>query len=195
MILATKKHVNSFFSRIDHYELLDALKFGVILFIILPLLPNEKFGETMITEAFFNPYSAWKFVVIMTGIGYIGYLLKKIVGNSGGIQLSGLIGGLISSTAVTSAMAQASKQDEQNSYSYLIATLLANAVMFVRVAFMVAIFHFPLLMGVMIYPMMSIIVVAIFSCVLCYYFAKKMTPSIVSSSPTNEESKKNADSE
>lgn len=176
MVLATKKHVSSFFSRIDHYELLDALKFGVILFIILPLLPNEKFGETMVTEAFFNPYSAWKFVVIMTGIGYIGYLLKKIVGNSGGIQLSGLIGGLISSTAVTSAMAQASKQDEKNSYSYLIATLLANAVMFVRVAFMVAIFHFPLLMGVMIYPMTAIIIIAILSCVVCYHFAKKMSP-------------------
>lgn len=71
MILATKKHLNSLFARIDHYELLDALKFGVILFIILPLLPNEKFGDTAITQAFFNPYSTWKFVVIMTGIGYI----------------------------------------------------------------------------------------------------------------------------
>lgn len=41
MILATKKHIRSFFDRIDHYELLDALKFAVILFIILPLLPYK----------------------------------------------------------------------------------------------------------------------------------------------------------
>lgn len=73
-------------------------------------------------------------------------------------------------------MAQASKQDEKNSYSYLIATLLANAVMFVRVAFMVSIFHFPLLMGVMIYPMFAIIIIAILSCIFCFHFAKKMSP-------------------
>lgn len=41
MILATKKHIRSLFDRIDHYELLDALKFAVILFIILPLLPYK----------------------------------------------------------------------------------------------------------------------------------------------------------
>jgi uncharacterized membrane protein (DUF4010 family) len=87
MILATKKHIRSFFDRIDHYELLDGLKFAVILFVVLPLLPDQDaYGATSFTEAFFNPHSVWKFVVIMTGIWYIGYLLKKIVGNTGGIQ-------------------------------------------------------------------------------------------------------------
>jgi uncharacterized membrane protein (DUF4010 family) len=85
MILATKKHIRSLFDRIDHYELLDGFKFAVILFIILPLLPYKihcentiYYGASPINDAFFNPHSTWKFVVIMTGIGYIGYLLKKL---------------------------------------------------------------------------------------------------------------------
>ncbi len=180
MILATKKHIRSFFDRIDHYELLDALKFAVILFIILPLLPYKDalwntiyYGASPINDAFFNPYSTWKFVVIMTGIGYIGYLLKKIVGNTGGIQLSGIIGGLISSTAVTSAMAQASRDDLKNPYPYLTATLLANAVMFIRVVIVVALFYIPVLTGYLIYPMLVSIAIALLSCVIFLNIARK----------------------
>lgn len=178
MILATKKHIRSFFDRIDHYELLDGLKFAVILFVILPLLPDQEYGATSFTEAFFNPHSAWKFVVIMTGIGYIGYLLKKIIGNTGGIQLSGIIGGLISSTAVTSAMAQASRDDPHNPYPYLTATLLANAVMFIRVVIVVALFYTPLLTGYLIYPMLTSIAIAILSCMVFFDIARKNTKKI-----------------
>lgn len=178
MILATKKHIRSFFDRIDHYELLDGLKFAVILFVILPLLPDQEYGATSFTEAFFNPHSAWKFVVIMTGIWYIGYLLKKIIGNTGGIQLSGIIGGLISSTAVTSAMAQASRDDPHNPYPYLTATLLANAVMFIRVVIVVALFYTPLLTGYLIYPMLTSIAIAILSCMVFFDIARKNTKKI-----------------
>lgn len=109
----------------------------------------------------------------MTGIGYIGYLLKKIVGNTGGIQLSGIIGGLISSTAVTSAMAQASRDDLKNPYPYLTATLLANAVMFIRVVIVVALFYIPVLTGYLIYPMLVSIAIALLSCVIFLNIARK----------------------
>ena len=191
MILATKKHISSLFDRIDHYEFLDGLKFAVILFVVLPLLPDQEYGATSFTEAFFNPHSVWKFVVIMTGIGYIGYLLKKIVGNTGGIQLSGIIGGLISSTAVTSAMAQASRDDPHNPYPYLTATLLSNAVMFIRVVIVVALFYTPLLTGYLIYPMLTSIAIAILSCVVFFDIARKNVKKTPKISP--EENKENPD--
>ena len=196
MILATKKHIRSFFDQIDHYELLDGLKFAVILFIILPLLPYKDalwetiyYGASPINEAFFNPYSTWKFVVIMTGIWYIGYLLKKIVGNAGGIQISGIIGGLISSTAVTSAMAQASRDDPHNPYPYLTATLLANAVMFIRVVIVVALFYMPVLTGYLIYPMSASIIIALVSCVFFLKIARKNEKNITQKKDQDEDEK------
>jgi uncharacterized membrane protein (DUF4010 family) len=111
------------------------------------------------------------------------------VGNAGGIQISGIIGGLISSTAVTSAMAQASRDDPHNPYPYLTATLLANAVMFIRVVIVVALFYMPVLTGYLIYPMSASIIIALVSCVFFLKIARKNEKNITQKKDQDEDEK------
>ena len=82
---------------------------------------------------FFNPFSIWLFVVIMAGVEYVGYILSKVLGNRGGVIVSGAIGGMISSTATTAAMTNKSKQYPQNRNAYIAATLIASTIMCIRV--------------------------------------------------------------
>ena len=100
---------------------------------------------------FFNPFSVWFFVVIMAGVEYIGYILSKVLGNRGGLVLSGAIGGLISSTATTAAMTHKSVENPENRYAYIAATLIASTIMCIRVIILSA-FYSPAILGVVIIP-------------------------------------------
>ena len=130
-------------------ELRTTLKFAAIAFVILPLLPDQRFSleamlgfisgkelndiHPLLSFEFFNPYSIWFFVVVMSGVSYMGYILTKFFGKNSSIMLSSLLGGMVSSTATTASMTQKSKEDPKNINSYVIGTLLASCIMFVRV--------------------------------------------------------------
>ena len=135
-------------------ELRTTLKFWAIAFVILPLLPNQRFSladmmnfiswgsfeHPLTTFAFFNPYSIWFFVVVMSGVSYLGYILTKFVGKNSSVILSSILGWMVSSTATTASMTQKSKEDPDNINSYVIGTLLASCIMFVRVFAIVGFF-------------------------------------------------------
>ncbi|NIV34391.1 MAG: DUF4010 domain-containing protein, partial [Anaerolineae bacterium] len=57
---------------------------------ILPLLPNRGFGPFGVL----NPAQIWLLVVLVSGIGFLGYILMKVLGAEEGIGLTGLLGGL-----------------------------------------------------------------------------------------------------
>jgi len=146
-------------------ELRTTLKFAAIAFVVLPLLPDARFslsdisgfltGKTfehpLTTFTFFNPYSIWFFVVIMSGVSYLGYILTKFFGSSSSIILSSALGWMVSSTATTASMTQKSKEDPKNINSYVIGTLLASCIMFVRV-FVVVLFFSASLFSAIIIP-------------------------------------------
>ena len=71
-------------------EFYDTLKFLVVVFVIFPLLPDRGFGP----YGFFNPTQVWLLVILVSTIGYVGYLLVRLMGTSRGLVLSGLVGGL-----------------------------------------------------------------------------------------------------
>lgn len=155
IILASREQVGRLFHAINKEELTTTLKFAVIAFIILPLLPNDKFSfadmlgiessNPVLSMDFFNPYGIWFFVVLMSGISYIGYILSRFVGAGKGIGVSGAIWGLVSSTAVTSSMSDQSKKHTSIVYPFVFGTLLANLIMFIRVIFIVFVFNIALL--------------------------------------------------
>ncbi len=162
IILSSKEYLTKWREKISREELGNSLKFAVIAVVILPLLPDTKFAfvdvmgffegkesSIFVVQAcqdsimqflncfwhmkFFNPYSIWKFVVLMTAVEYAGYVLSKVMGAGAGIVASGAIGGLVSSTATTAAMSKKSLEDIRNIDAYILGTLTANAIMFVRV--------------------------------------------------------------
>lgn len=87
----------------------------------------------------------------MTGVEYAGFILSKTIGEKRGIIASGTIGGLISSTATTVAMTRKSTEHPEHGNSYVVATLFASCIMFIRVL-LIAAFIFPALLQTILLP-------------------------------------------
>lgn len=167
ILLSSKDSLQNWRDRFSRRELGDTLKFAVIALVVLPLLPDAKFSlvdilsyitpeglqlsHPILTLKFFNPYSVWFFVVIMTGVQYTGYILSRVIGDRGGIVASGAVGGMISSTATTAAMTQKSNLHPNNRNAYAAATLASSCIMFIRVVLISAFFN-PLLVPIIIVP-------------------------------------------
>jgi len=136
ILLAFKEPLHAFTYRIPKEEFYDSLKFALIALVILPVLPDKPYGPL---DAL-NPYQIWLIVVILTGISFIGYFLAKWFGPELGLPLTGIVGGLASSTAVVTSMAIRARESEKLIYPAMVASTLANMVMLLRVVFLVSIF-------------------------------------------------------
>jgi uncharacterized membrane protein (DUF4010 family) len=112
-------------------DIYATLKFAVISIIVLPVLPNQNFGPPPFDV--FNPYQIWLMVVFISGISFLGYVMIKIVGAQRGIGLTGLLGGIASSTAVTLSFSQRSRTSPELARPFSLAIIVAWTVMFVRV--------------------------------------------------------------
>lgn len=86
-----------------------------------------------------NPYKIWLIVVLVSFISFVGYVAVKILGPGTGIGLTGLIGGLASSTVTTVAFAKRSLESPAFNRSFAVAILLASSIMFPRLLLEIAI--------------------------------------------------------
>ncbi len=149
-LLAVKPYLHTFARRISQKEIINTLKFLIVAFVILPLLPNQTMGPLDV----FNPYQIWLMVVFISGISFAGYILMKFIGPEKGISATGVIGGLVSSTAVTTAMAARVKESDFVIRAAVFATVVASSMMFLRVLFEVSVIN-PTLIGLLAAPMLS----------------------------------------
>jgi len=135
VVLASKRFTHQTIAKMRRVEVTDTLKFLVIILIVLPLLPNETWDP----YGAFNPYKVGLLVVLISGIGFVGYFLTRILGAQRGLGLTGVVGGLTSSTAVTAAMAAEARERPELRSICAFATVVANATMFIRVLVVVAV--------------------------------------------------------
>ncbi len=131
VLLSIKVEAQRFVRHLNQEDIIAALQFAVITAIILPLVPNETLGPPPFDVL--NPFTIWLLVVLISGISFIGYVLNKVLGASRGIGLTGLVGGLASSTAVTITFAQRSREEGKLVRPLALGIILASTVMFVRV--------------------------------------------------------------
>jgi uncharacterized membrane protein (DUF4010 family) len=161
LVLGNQLH--AFAKRISIKEVYATMKFALISAIILPILPNKNYGpldfemlkiyllehfteETLIQFTIFNPYQIWFLVVVISAITYIGYILIKTIGANKGLLLTGILGGVVSSTALTSSFAIDSKRLKSLSTPLGIGIVIACSIMFFRVILEVMIVN-PSLVG------------------------------------------------
>jgi uncharacterized membrane protein (DUF4010 family) len=137
--LTLKPQLHGLAQRISSEDLYATLKFAIISLIILPVLPNQTYGPPPFDA--FNPYKTWLMVVFISGISFLGYVLIKIVGSRRGIGLTGLLGGLVSSTAVTLSLSERSQDHPDLARPFALAITLAWAMMFGRVVVEVAVLN------------------------------------------------------
>ena len=138
LLLTELKHTfTEFAQRMKNDEMITLAKFLAISGIILPMLPHKN----LIPDINLTPYSIWLATVVVSGISYLSYLLKRYVFHESGTLVSGIIGGLYSSTATISVLARKSrKASEQEATDYVAAMLLAVSMMFLRFMILILIF-------------------------------------------------------
>lgn len=137
LVLSLKGEIKSLVGQITNDELFAFLKFVVIALLILPFLPNETYGPYSVL----NPREIGWVVVLTSAIGFVGYLLVKFIGPNKGILLTGIFGGLVSSTAVTWNFSKKSHEMPKYTVHCAIAIISASLVMIVRVAFWIYLFN------------------------------------------------------
>lgn len=145
LLLTLKDFLHTMARRVEIADVIATLQFAVISVIILPLLPDQNFGPPPLDVL--NPYKIWLMVVLIAGLNFLGYVLVKILGNQHGLIATGLLGGLVSSTAVTLSFAQRSRSEPAMSRSFVLAILVAWTIMFARVVIMVALVNSALAAG------------------------------------------------
>jgi uncharacterized membrane protein (DUF4010 family) len=137
LLSESKKKMGGFSKRIEISEFITLAKFLIIAGVVLPILPNNQIS----TFFNFSPYKIWLAIVVISGISYLSYLLRKFVFPKAGVLLTGLLGGLYSSTATTLILARKSKQSDINSKAYASAILLATSMMFLRIYIFILVFN------------------------------------------------------
>jgi uncharacterized membrane protein (DUF4010 family) len=127
-LLGSKPLLHGWMKKLEQRELNATLKLLLISVVMLPILPDEGYGPW----AVFNPYHIWWMVVLIAGISYLGYFAIRIAGNQHGPVLTGALGGLVSSTAVTLNLSKLAKQSPNMENVLAAGILTACATMFAR---------------------------------------------------------------
>ncbi len=141
LLLSLKGSLHNVIRRMSAEDLRVTLEFALVAAVVLPLLPNRDVDPLGVI----NPFQVWLLVVFVSGIGFGGYVLMKVLGAEKGIGLTGLLGGIVSSTATTLSFSARSKETPALSSHFAQAILLASSVMVPRILIEVLVVHPPLL--------------------------------------------------
>lgn len=129
LLLVEKTRLHAIVERINDRELRAGFRFAVLAIVVLPLLPEGPYGPF---DAF-RPRLLWAVVLFFSGLSFAGYIARRLAGARSGYPVSGLLGGLISSTSVAFAFARASREKTTPALPLAVGVVAACTVMFVRV--------------------------------------------------------------
>lgn len=141
VILSLKLKLQNIIGQITSTEMYALIKFVVLVLLIFPFLPDRTIDPFNV----FNPRELGWIIILISGIGFVGYLLMKFFGGDKGILMTGIMGGLVSSTVVTWVFSKKSKEIPELSKNCAVAILAASTIMVIRVFVWVFIFNKTLL--------------------------------------------------
>lgn len=158
-----KSDLLKFSKKFDNNEFISLAKFLALAGVILPLLPDQPISA----ELNISPYKFWLAIVVVSSISYFSYLLRKFVFPETGILLTGVLGGLYSSTATTVILARKSKE-EVDGNRVIGAMFLAITMMYFRIYLLA--FFFNKEVATKLLPAFAILI--ILSVLITFYFAR-----------------------
>lgn len=129
VLLHYKDPLHGAVRKVDAKELKEIARLVLIGLVILPLLPNEKMGPLEVL----NPFKVWLMVVLIVGMSLIAYLVGKFIGGAKSAAISGILGGMVSSTAVTASVSRRSRAEGSAGTVLAAIILTASCVVFARV--------------------------------------------------------------
>ncbi len=175
-VLHLKPQLHHLAERIGDKDLYAMVQFAIVAFVVLPVLPDRTIGPLNVL----NPHNVWLMVVFISGISLVGYLALKVVGTRYGSLVSGVLGGVVSSTAVAVSFAQYARKLPQFSAASILAIMAATLVSVPRVAIEVAVVN-PNLLRSMALPLTVMLVSCLVPTVI--YWLRSRSATIEESPP------------
>lgn len=129
LLLFEKSRLHSLVRQIDDVGLRSGVRFAAMALVILPLLPEGPYGPL----GGFRPREIWTLVLFFSGLSFAGYVARRMVGPGHGDLVTGLLGGVVSSTNATLTFARASRREPATDRSLAVGAIAANAVLYPRV--------------------------------------------------------------
>jgi len=174
LVTEMKETFVNFAKQLNNDEFVTLAKFILIVGIVLPMLPDTPIIEGIAL----TPYKIWLATVVISTISYLSYLLNRFVFPNSGIMLSGILGGIYSSTATVIILAKKCKAAaEEDERKYAAAIVAAICMMYVRVLVIVAIFNQVLFSELLVYFIIMIVVCGGISAFL-YFYKKNKNPLV-----------------
>jgi uncharacterized membrane protein (DUF4010 family) len=128
-VLAYKQPMHLLVAKLGWDDVFAGVRLLIATFIILPLLPDR----TLDPWDALNPYKLWLLVILISSLSLVGYVATRWLGSGRGTVLTGITGGLVSSTAVTLSFAKRGRDEPQAAAALACGILLAWAVMVGRI--------------------------------------------------------------
>jgi uncharacterized membrane protein (DUF4010 family) len=129
LLLVEKSRLHAMVTRIDDVGLRSGVRFAVMALVILPLLPEGPYGPF----GGVRPRELWLLVLFFSGLSFAGYIARRAVGPGHGYLVTGLLGGLVSSTNVTFTFARTSRTEPATARALAFGAVAANAMLYPRV--------------------------------------------------------------
>ncbi len=130
LLLLEKTRLHALVARIDDVSLRASARFAALACIVLPLLPTGPYGP----YGAVRPRELWALVLFFSGLSFAGWIARRLAGPHAGMILSGLLGGIVSSTSVTLRFARDSRIAGAPGLGLAGGAVGACTVMLVRVA-------------------------------------------------------------
>lgn len=105
-----------------------------------------------------HPRKIWYMVVLISAISFTGYILGQLLGTDRGLTVTAVVGGMVSSTAVSLSYSQRSQERPELAPQFAIGILLANTIMPLRLLVVVGIIA-PALLKYLAMPLMALVAV------------------------------------
>jgi uncharacterized membrane protein (DUF4010 family) len=141
VLLALKTVLHTWLKRLTWEELRAGLILLAMTVILLPVLPDCEIAAWLPI----NPREVWLLTILIAALSFAGYVAIRVAGPQLGIPLSGIAGGLVSSTATTLNMGRLARQHAERTKLFAAAILLSSAVMMLRAIFLVGVVNASLL--------------------------------------------------
>lgn len=109
LMLREKERLHWLVRHLEEPELRAGFQFAVLAVVVLPLLPTGPYFGVLE----FRPRTLWTIVLVFSGLNFAGFAARRIVGASRGLGITGALGGVVSSTAVTLSFSRQSRSETE----------------------------------------------------------------------------------
>jgi uncharacterized membrane protein (DUF4010 family) len=164
LVLAEKTRIHAAIQRVGELEMASALRFAILALVVLPLLPEGPFGPF----DSIMPRTLWTVVLIFSGLNFAAYLANRWLGVRRGYGVSGLLGGLISSTVVSLQFSRHSHHDRQVGSALALGVVGACTVLVLRIVTLTGVLNHAMALTLVPY-VLPVLLTGLVACAVLFY--------------------------